>query len=213
MYILYACTNYAIEKQKIMLCVCMCVLSAFVRMHAYMNTCTCFQKYIVTYTRNMYNTYTKISIQAIIVYMQHIRTIPEVSHGIVWSKFARIFPKAHGQKRCMCVCVRVCVCVCARVRGCTYLQYTHAHDWQLDHLLQLPRGDIAAISMATNSFTQFRNIDFSTTPEIGAGGIRRSLGKKASTCVCTYVCVYACNILLHLKQEPDQGPDILQLSG
>jgi hypothetical protein len=87
-------------------------------------------------------------------------------------------------------------------------QKTH----KLDHLLQLPKGDIAAISIATRAFTEFETIDLSGAPEISAAGIRRALGKRsvltnlnANACinfknsVLSYVCSRAHRTLTSLN--------------
>lgn len=111
-----------------------------------------------------------------------------------------------------------------RVRGGTRYLQALCFEWELnyaikkqkthklDHLLQLPKGDIAAISLATKAFTEFEEIDLSGAPEISASGIRRSLGKKsvlkkfnANSCsnfknsVLTYVCSRAHRTLTSLN--------------
>lgn len=77
-----------------------------------------------------------------------------------------------------------------RVRaGTRYLQATLA-EWErdqavknqvthtLDHLFQLSAGDFCACSIATSQFTNFEDIDFSGTPEVGPSALRRCIGKK-----------------------------------
>jgi F-box/leucine-rich repeat protein 2/20 len=48
----------------------------------------------------------------------------------------------------------------------------------LDHLFQLSPSDFCAISVATKHFTDFEEIDFSTTPEVGPSALRRCMGKR-----------------------------------
>jgi hypothetical protein len=49
---------------------------------------------------------------------------------------------------------------------------------RLDHLFALPRGDLAAVSIASNRFTNFKHVDFSATREIGASALRRGAANK-----------------------------------
>ena len=53
-------------------------------------------------------------------------------------------------------------------------QVTHT----LDHLFQLSHADFCAVRMASSQFTNFEEIDFSGTPEVGAPALRRCIGKK-----------------------------------
>jgi len=77
-----------------------------------------------------------------------------------------------------------------RVRaGARYLQATLA-EWErdqavlnrtthpLDHLFQLSVGDFCAVSIATKKFSNFQDIDFSGTPEVGPSALRRCIGQK-----------------------------------
>ncbi|EKX32676.1 hypothetical protein GUITHDRAFT_121154 [Guillardia theta CCMP2712] len=79
----------------------------------------------------------------------------------------------------------------ARLRaraGARYLQgmlYQWERDYatankvvhKLDHLFQLSRSDFAAVSVASNKFSDFKNLNFSSSPDVGANAIRRSIGK------------------------------------
>lgn len=49
---------------------------------------------------------------------------------------------------------------------------------KLDHLFHLPKADIAAVSIATQRFSNFATIDFSTTDHVGENAIRRAIGKR-----------------------------------
>lgn len=49
---------------------------------------------------------------------------------------------------------------------------------RLDHLFALPRGDLAAVSMASARFTDFKTVNFSTTKEVGASALRRGAANK-----------------------------------
>jgi len=53
-------------------------------------------------------------------------------------------------------------------------QVTHP----LDHLFQLSPADFCAVSWASAHFTNFEEIDFSGTPEVGPSALRRCIGKK-----------------------------------
>ena len=77
-----------------------------------------------------------------------------------------------------------------RVRaGARYLQAILA-DWErdqavknqvthpLDHLFQLSVGDLCAVSIATSRFSNFEDIDFSGTAEVGPSALRRCIGQK-----------------------------------